>query len=117
MTELETQITFAKLLPRLIDKAFELGFEVTLGESWRPPITAQYYKSIGKGISNSLHLTRMAQDLNLFRDKEWLTTTDDYRPLGVFWESLSTDLYKCRWGGRFVKVDGNHFSIEFLGRA
>lgn len=29
------QSEFARLVPRLIDKAFELGYEVTLGDAFR----------------------------------------------------------------------------------
>ena len=31
------QSEFARLVPRLIDKAFELGYEVTLGDAYRDP--------------------------------------------------------------------------------
>ena len=37
MTLGEKQRQFAKLIPRLIDKAHELGFEVTLGDAYRDP--------------------------------------------------------------------------------
>ena len=32
----EKQSEFARMVPRLIDKAHELGFEVTLGDAYRP---------------------------------------------------------------------------------
>lgn len=93
-----------KLLPRLIDKAYELGYELTGGDLWSKP----EYKSHKK---NSNHYIRLAVDLNLFRDGEYLITTEDHKPLGEYWESLHT---LCRWGGRFN--DGNHYSLEHEGR-
>ena len=34
----DLQRKFARMVPRLIDKAHELGFEVTLGDAFRDPI-------------------------------------------------------------------------------
>ena len=47
-------------------------------------------------------------DLNLFRGGKMLTTTEDHRPLGEWWES-----HGGAWGGRFA--DGNHYSLEHEG--
>jgi hypothetical protein len=41
MTLSEQQRLFATLLPKLINQALALGFEVTLGEAWRSPETAK----------------------------------------------------------------------------
>jgi len=60
------------------------------------------------GIRNSLHSKRLAIDLMLFKDGVYLTNSEDYRPLGEFWESIGGT-----WGGRFH--DGNHFSCEHEG--
>lgn len=113
MTLLEKQFLFARLLPRLLDKAHELGFNVTIGEVERPDYTAKKYKELGIGIENSLHRLKLAADVNLFRGKTLLTKTEDHRPLGEFWESLSTKDYECAWGGRFE--DGRHYSISYNG--
>lgn len=110
MTLNEKQWLFARLLPRLLDKAHELGFEVAMGEGERPPVTAAYYASVGKGVKNSNHARRLAQDLHLFRDGVYLTKTEDHQQLGEHWEGLHE---LCRWGGRFG--DGNHYSLEHEG--
>lgn len=102
---------FARLLPRLLDKAHELGFEITLGEAWRPPETAAHYARTGKGIGNSLHGERLAIDLNLFRNGAYLSSTESHRALGEWWERQHP---LARWGGRFN--DGNHYSLEHNGR-
>lgn len=114
MTLREKQSVFAILLASLIHKAYALGFEVTLGEAYRPPETAAFYAKAGIGITGSLHTLKLAIDLNLFKNGKWLRKTSDHAPLGEYWESLSTPDYKCTWGGRFG--DGNHYSIAHNGR-
>jgi hypothetical protein len=111
---LQKQQLFSKLLVQLIEHAYKSGYSITMGEAWRPQSTASYYASVGKGIKNSLHTQRLAIDLNLFKGDKYLTKSNDYKPLGEFWESLSGENYQCCWGGRFG--DGNHFSIEHGGR-
>ena len=110
------QVAFAKRVPRLLDKAFELGFEVTLGDAYRSPQEATRLAATGAGIVRSLHCDRLALDLQLFKDNRYLTQTDDYRPLGEFWLSLSADGFECAWGGLFSRQDGGHFSIAWGGR-
>lgn len=113
MNLIQKQKAFPILLCRLIEHASKEGYEVTLGEAWRPPEMARIYAEKGKGIPNSLHAIRLAIDINLFRDGDFLTRTDDYGLVGEFWESLSSPDCRCIWGGRFQ--DGNHFSIEHNG--
>jgi hypothetical protein len=105
------QTEFAKLVPRLIDKAFELGFEVTLGDAYRDP-RAFGMMGVSKsyGHPKSAHKRRMAIDLNLFKDGEFCDASEDHRPLGEWWEKQHT---LARWGGRFD--DGNHYSFEWDG--
>lgn len=112
MTLRQKQSLFACLLADLIRFAYEQGYEMSLGEAWRSPNTAERYARQGRGIANSLHCDRLAIDLNLFKDGKWLTESEDHRPLGEYWESLHE---LCRWGGRFN--DGNHYSLSHEGRA
>ena len=111
MTLRETQNHFARLLPRLLDHAHNLGFEVSLGEAWRSREEAARLAKAGLGIVNSLHCDRLAIDLNLFKDGVYLTDSAAYAPLGAWWESQGG-----AWGGRFVRPDGNHFSWPYQGR-
>lgn len=105
------QSEFAKLVPRLIDKAYELGYEVTLGDAYRDPrVHGTFGNRGGYGRARSVHKLRLAIDLNLFKDGEFLRTTEDHRPLGEWWEAQHPD---ARWGGRFN--DGNHYSFEHGG--
>lgn len=96
------------MIADLIIFAYDYGYELTVGEAFRPSITAKAYADQGRGISNSLHTYRLAIDLNLFKDGVWLTKTEDHRPLGEYWEKQGGT-----WGGRFH--DGNHYSLEHNG--
>jgi hypothetical protein len=112
----KAQVMFARLVPRLIDRAFYLGLDATIGEAWRTPEQAKWNAKHGKGISNSLHLERLAIDLNLFRKGVWLQDSSDHHELGQYWKSLDP---RCAWGGDFkppTPVDGNHYSLAFGGR-
>jgi len=107
----DKQKLFAKILPALLNKAHELGYEVTLGDAYRDPrIHGTVGEKLGYGHRNSCHKVRLAIDLNLFRDGKFLTETADHKILGEWWETLHP---LCRWGGRFN--DGNHYSFEHNG--
>lgn len=109
MTLFETQVKFASLIPLLISKAFELGFQVTLGDAYRDPrVHGEFGVKQGYGHPKSNHKRRLALDLNLFKNGKYLTTTEDHQPLGEYWESLGGT-----WGGRFK--DSNHYSWEYEG--
>jgi hypothetical protein len=84
------------MLSLLINYATLQGYEITFGDA--------YAKS--GHIDGSFHYKRLAIDLNLFKNGEYLTETQDHKPLGLFWESIGGT-----WGGRFEKPDGNHYSL------
>ena len=132
----QKQSRFARRLPDLLNHAFSLGYEVTLGEVYRtdeqaeinaigfsgrealaslierafPLLAKKIRNNTGNGSRNSLHMSRLAIDLQLFKNGRWVTEVEPYRQLGEFWESLGDD---HRWGGRFG--DTPHFSIEHRG--
>ena len=80
----------------LILFAYEKGYELSFGDAFAQD----------GHIDGSFHYSRLAIDLNLFRDGKYLTNTEDHKPLGDFWESLDP---QCSWGGRWK--DGNHYSL------
>lgn len=94
------------MVARLIDKAFAMGYEVTLGDAYRDP---RVHGALGEkrsySSSMSLHKQRLAIDLNLFRDGRYLSSTESHRPLGEWWEAQGGS-----WGGRFE--DGNHYELR-----
>ena len=97
------------MLPRLIDKAHELGFELTIGDAFRDQrLHGAMGVKMGYGYKNSCHKLRLAIDLNLFKDGKFLEGTEAHRPLGEWWEAQGG-----AWGGRFN--DGNHYSLEHGG--
>jgi hypothetical protein len=91
----DKQTEFARAVPRLIDAAFVLGYEVTLGDAFRDARCAY-------GSASSKHKRRLAIDLNLFKDGVYLTRTKDHKELGRFWESIG-GIHGGRWN------DGNHY--------
>lgn len=101
MTLREKQSVFVRKVALLILFAYERGYELSFGDAWA--------KSGHR--RNSLHYSRLAIDLNLFRNGVFLQSTEDHRGLGEFWESLGEE---CCWGGRFG--DGNHYSFKHNGK-
>lgn len=95
------QSRFVSMVAELIVFAYGNGYELTFGDA--------YAKDGHK--QNSNHYIRLAIDLNLFKDGEYLTKTEDHKPLGEYWEKMGGT-----WGGNFKngkKDDGNHY--EYTG--
>lgn len=125
MTELEIDNHFSQSFGMLLMWLMEKGYQVRILEVYRPPVTAQYYKSVGKGIINSQHTKHRAGDLALFMRGAMLISKEDYAPAGEYWKSLSSNGLPHRWGGDFMKKkedgtivpspDSDHFSIETNG--
>ncbi|MBC8459647.1 MAG: M15 family metallopeptidase [Deltaproteobacteria bacterium] len=93
----QKQSEFVLMVAKLIEFAYENGYELTFGDAWARD-------GHRKG---SFHYIRLAIDLNLFKDGVYLTKTGDHEKLREFWESLGGT-----WGGRFnKKKDGNHYSL------
>lgn len=105
----EKQSLFASMIPALINKAIELGYEVTLGDAYRDPrLHGALGVKQGYGHSKSCHKIRLAIDLNLFKDGKFITTNEGHQQLGEWWETQGGS-----WGGRFK--DPNHYSLEHEG--
>lgn len=88
------------------------GYEVVGGQLQRTQAEADANAAAGTGIVKSLHIKCLAIDLMLFIDGVYKKETNDYRELGEKWESMHE---LCRWGGRFSRPDGGHFSLEHEG--
>lgn len=110
MTLGEKQRKLVRMIAQLITWAYDNGYELTLGDAYRDPrVFGNVGEQKGYGRSRSNHKIRLAIDFNLFKDGKYLTSTEDHRPLGEYWESIGG-----AWGGRFN--DGNHYSLEHDGR-
>jgi len=102
MTLREKRALFTSLLPRLIDKMIAEGYTPLLGKDGL------------KHMDGSLHYEGLAVDIDLFKGDAYLTNSGDHLDFGKFWESLDPG---CRWGGRFKKPDGNHYSLTYGGKS
>ena len=127
MTLRAKQALFGRLIAMLILWVFEEGrrlgqvWEITLADGavdhhrryWR--LNERIEAEDAQHMRGSLHYSRLAQDLNLFIDGEWIRTAHPaWGAIGGHWEAMDP---LCRWGGRFRSVDLNHFSLEHEGRA
>jgi len=104
MTLGQNQEAFSRYLVRLLQKAFELGYEVRIGEVQRPVEMQEIYVKSGRSKTmNSMHLKKCAADLHFM--KEGILCYP--RELGDYWESLDP---KNSWGGNWKSFkDQPHF--------
>lgn len=117
----EKQELFSRLLPPLLNKAHELGFEVRIGDLFRDPrVFGEMGESKGYGHRNSCHKLKLSVDLNLMRDGVLMADSASHKELGEWWKQQHE---LCRWGGNFKnrrgepKPDGNHYSMAHHGYA
>lgn len=108
----EKQRLFVLNIGKLIVWAYGQGYELTFGEAQRSQAQAVANAATGAGISNSLHLIRLAIDLNLFVQGQYVIDSESHKPLGAYWKTLHP--LNC-WGGDFKKKDGNHYSMQHEG--
>lgn len=109
MTLGEKQRKFTRMVADLIIKAYDLGYEISLGDAYRDPrLHGNIGVKLGYGHSKSCHKVRLAIDLNLFKDGKFLEGSNSHKELGEWWEAQGGT-----WGGRFN--DGNHYSLEHEG--
>ncbi|KKN27340.1 hypothetical protein LCGC14_0865650 [marine sediment metagenome] len=108
----EKQELFAQLYAEHIIWLHTCGYEVRLGD-----VFAREGHREG-----SNHYIKLAGDINLFKNGEYITTTMGHRESGEKWESRHE---LCRWGGNWDKDDhpgepgeddGNHYSLLHNGR-
>lgn len=105
----QKQRRFTRMIAKLIEYAYDSGYELTFGDAYRDPrLHGQLGEKAGYGNSRSCHKIRLAVDFNLFKNGVFLANTEDHEPLGIFWENMGGS-----WGGRFK--DGNHYSLEHEG--
>lgn len=98
------QELFSRDLSKLLIKAFELGYEIRMGEGERPLAMQEIYVRTGKSKTlNSQHIKKLAHDLHFFKDGQICYPQE----LGDYWESLSKE---NRWGGNWKSFkDKPHF--------
>ena len=97
----EIQQQFASRLPYLTAEIARQGYDWTTGHALR-------CEDCPVGSASSKHKRKLAIDINLFKDGVYLTSTEDHRPIGEYWQSLGGI-----WGGDFN--DGNHYEWHESG--
>lgn len=110
MTLGEKQRKFTLMIGKLIVFAYDQGYELTVGDFYRDPrLHGAHGTKLGYGSAKSVHKLRLAGDLNLFVNGEYITSSDHaaWKVLHDYWESLG--------GAEAVPNDANHFSVEMLG--
>lgn len=106
----ERQRAFTRMIADLIQFAYESGYELTFGDAYRDPrLHGEFGVKKGYGASRSVHKVRLAIDLNLWVNGEYITNSDNqaWYDLHEYWESLG--------GAKRVPNDANHFSMEYQG--
>lgn len=117
MTLGQKQRAFAKAFATLVLKAYEMGYEITYGDGYRSPKVFGAFGDRKKGAygsRNSLHKLKLAHDINLFKDGEYLQETEDHKPLGEWWLEQYGHM-GAEWGGDKGRNDGNHYSFGHRG--
>ena len=103
MTLGQKQRTFTKNIAILILEAYELGYELTFGDCYRDA-RCDY------GHKQSLHRSRLAVDLNLFKDGMYLQdneANEAHSELHTIWDSFG--------GAERIDNDLNHYSFSHNG--
>lgn len=125
MTLREKQSAFILCVAKLIIKAYELGYELTIGEAFRTADQQSLYfegytlLKIGSELKlaasakksktmNSRHMQKLAIDLNLFINGEYRSDKEAYKELAKYWKGLHPDnVSGYDWGWDF-----NHFEMK-----
>jgi hypothetical protein len=109
----KAQREFSYHVSQLIQHIYAMGFQVTLGDAFRD---SKSHGAMGEkgpyGRSRSAHKQRLAIDLNLFLDGNYVPHTASHKQFGIWWKALHEN---NRWGGDFRREDGNHYSREYNG--
>ena len=103
MSELiNKQHDFSLMLGKLLIYLYEQGSKVSMGDIY----------ALTGHKKNSNHGLRLAADLNLFLDNEWLDTGEDM----VKAHTIGHDFWDTLGGAKRIKNDLNHYSVEYQGR-
>lgn len=102
----DIQAEFMLDVAKLVIWANDNAMRVTGGELLRTPEQQELYLKSGKSkTANSMHLQKLAIDLNLFIGGQYKTDKESYRPLADYWKSLNpNNVAGYDWGW-----DANHF--------
>lgn len=106
----QKQRAFTRMICDLIQFAYEQGYELTVGDFYRnPSVHGAFGEKKSYSSAKSVHKLRLAGDLNLWVDGEYITSSEHpaWDALHEYWESIG--------GARRIKSDSNHFSMSHRG--
>jgi D-alanyl-D-alanine carboxypeptidase len=108
MTLAPQQDAFLRDVVLLLQYAWHEGFAVTGGELYRTEEQEAIYVANGRSSTmNSMHLQKLAIDLNFIWAGSLLENKGALQKIGEFWKSLGPH---NRWGGDWEHpVDAGHF--------
>lgn len=108
----EKQELFSVLIAQHMLWLHKKGYQIRCGDFFRDErVHGKVGEKESYSAAYSMHKSKCAADLNLFKDGKYLTKTKDHLESGQKWESRHP---LCAWGGRWQ--DGNHYSLEHEGR-
>ncbi len=97
----ELQEEFMLMVGHLIIYAYSLGYRIRGGHLLRCRLCLT-------GAKQSVHKDKLAIDLNLFKDGQFLTDGTGHDELHDFWDQMG--------GAERIPNDLNHYSMEYQGR-
>ena len=109
MTLGDAQREFSRHIVYLKIHMLAMGYEFTDGDAYRDERAhGAYGKKASYSSAESQHKLRLANDINLFKDRKYLTETSDHQLFGTYWKAIHPDNV---WGGDFKRTrkDGNHY--------
>lgn len=104
------QEAFSVALAQLILWFHKKGYQVRMGDVYRSPkVFGQFGVKQGYGHARSAHKLKLAADLNVFSDGDWIADSADpiWAEAHAYWEYLG--------GAKMIPSDANHFSFEHYG--
>jgi hypothetical protein len=115
LTLRQARIEFTLALAELIlfsrETPYELAFAEGMDRLTEKDPTSDH-------MIGSLHEIGLAQDIDLFLDGVYQTTTASHAVFGARWKTYGLDYgLPLAWGGDFTHPDGNHYSLSWRGRS
>lgn len=116
-TLLGDQFAFSLAVSKLIQFINSRGYSCSLKECYRTQDQQDiYFKQKKTKVKTSQHQSSLAIDICIFRNGQWLTTYEDLKIFGEYWQRFGGDF---RWGGDWDRsgqqshfFDGIHFEFN-----
>ena len=94
---------FSRKIAVLVLVANEMGYEVAYGRGY----ASEAANAADGGHRKSVHLVGLGQDLNLYKDKVYITDGTGHKELHDVWDLMG--------GAERIERDMNHYSFAWQG--